>query len=141
MSYTSHLITEDEKRLKVLHQEHGFFEPRIYSRVKEEGQLNIDIKFHINAGEVTKIGQIVFSGNHHFTRRKLFKQINTKISSTYNRPILYQDIETLKRYYRQAGYLTVQIKAIENYEKKNNHIDLVIQIQEGSKVILSLIHI
>ena len=29
VSYTSHLITEDEKRLKALHQEHGFFEPRI----------------------------------------------------------------------------------------------------------------
>ena len=137
VSYTSHLITEDEKRLKVLHQEHGFFEPRIYSRIKEEGQLNIDIKFHINAGEVTKIEQIVFSGNYHFTRRKLFKQINTKISSTYNRSILYQDIETLKRYYRQAGYLTIQIKAIENYAKKNNQINLIIQIQEGSKVIFS----
>ena len=137
VSYTSHLITEDEKRLKVLHQEHGFFEPRIYSRIKEEGQLNIDIKFHINAGEVTKIEQIVFSGNYHFTRRKLFKQINTKISSTYNRSILYQDIETLKRYYRQAGYLTIQIKAIENYAKKNNQISLIIQIQEGSKVIFS----
>ena len=46
-------------------------------------------------------------------------------------------LQLLKSKVIRNCYLTIQIKAIENYAKKNNQINLIIQIQEGSKVIFS----
>jgi len=137
VSYTANLVTEDVKRLNSLHRKHGFFQPRIYSTVRMDGQPNIDIQFHINAGPATRISQIVFSGNYNLKPRKLSKKIDSKIDAIYNQSILFEDVEKLKRQYRQSGYLTVQVEIVEHYQKDNNKIKLVFQIQEGPKVVFS----
>ncbi|MCG8568684.1 MAG: outer membrane protein assembly factor BamA, partial [Spirochaetes bacterium] len=107
----------------------------------------VDLIFNITEGTETYIKQIIFNGNNSFTDFAMKNKMKTKErkflglqKGTFVENQFYQDIEELKKFYRDQGFFKVQIlepeinryEVVEEEEKKEV-IDITIQINEGNK--------
>lgn len=65
--------------------------------------------FGITRGD-ENVEKIIFQGNTTFTTRTLRKLINTKIKLPLDEADLAQDLQTIKTFYQNEGFLSIQVE-------------------------------
>ncbi|HWM24937.1 MAG TPA: outer membrane protein assembly factor BamA [Chthoniobacterales bacterium] len=126
----------------------------IINSYQAKGFTNIDVKFHvetdetrgtsrviytINEGEKGIISDITFEGNTKFKDRTLRKQMKTKGRTLYSildksgrldETQLEQDINAVREWYQDHGYIDVEIKEVRR-ERGKGKMALVVVLVEG----------
>ena len=118
----------------------GFLMAAAHTRITNISQNKVRIDIILNEGPLTKIKQINFIGNTKFSREKLLKLIKTKINNGLNINYLEQDIQTIISFYRDTGFIEMELNNIEQiiqYNKKNNTVILTFHIKENEKIKIS----
>ncbi len=99
------------------------------------------VVYTINEGPKGAISRIRFQGNNAFSDRVLRKQMKTKgktilafvdKSGRLDEAQLQQDIDALREWYQDHGYIDVEIPEVRR-ERMNDRMILVIPISEGPK--------
>ncbi len=129
--------------------EKGFSEVAVDYRIeKDEVKGQSEVVFEIDEGGRTKIGKVVFEGNEAYSDRRLRKVMETKKhsiwlswltgSGRFDRAKFLEDLESVRAFYRDNGYLDVAIADEDvslTYPKKGK-LRIEVSVREGQRYFL-----
>ena len=134
----------EEARQKIIevYQAHGFTDVSAQFRVDaiDEKRGTSRVVFTINEGAKGAVRQIHFEGNEHFSERALRKQMKTRgktlvsfidKSGRLDEVQLQQDLDKIREWYQDHGYIDVEIKDVRRERSHNGPLILTIVIAEG----------
>ncbi|MBV8666187.1 MAG: outer membrane protein assembly factor BamA [Burkholderiaceae bacterium] len=141
------LVERAEQELKRQYLSHGLYGVQVTTTVTPIERNRVNVTFAVDEGDAAHIKQIKFVGNKAFSDSDLLKNIKlttpgwftwyTK-SDQYSKQKLSGDLETLKSFYLDRGYLEMQIESTQvsiTTDKKDIYI--TINITEGDKYTVS----
>lgn len=144
-------LLSDAQRLEKFYASKGYCHAKVSvtSEVTKENYAKIVVK--IDEGLRLKIKDIRFVGIHVFKEGELLDLLHTKTwgvfswitkSGIYNEDMLQQDIVTLQDFYKNAGYLDVEIdRSHVKVEENGEAMRITFSIDEGEKYVVGNIQI
>ena len=141
--YDKALIDKAEQELKRQYVGKGMFAAEVVATVTPVERNQVAIYFNIDEGPVAKIQEINFIGNEAFSEGTLRSEMQLKTGgwlSWYSKDNLYSkqkltaDLETIRSYYLNRGYLEFVIESTQvSITPDKKGIYLTISIREGKK--------
>ncbi len=141
------LLERAEQELKRLYLSRGLYGVEITSTVTPVERNRVAVDFTIDEGDAAKIREIRIVGNQAFSDRELLKQLQlttpgwfTRLTKRdqYSRQKLSADIETLRSFYLDRGYLEFKVESTQvaiSTNRKDIFITMV--VSEGQKFTVS----
>src|SRR5437899_1883048 len=136
----------EEARQKIIevYQGRGYNDVSVQFRVDaiDEKRGTARVVFTVNEGVKGAVRQVHFEGNQHFSEKVLRKQMKTRgktllyfldKSGRLDEVQLQQDLDKIREWYQNHGYIDVQIKDVRKERTKNGPMILTIVIAEGSQ--------
>ncbi|HEY8100305.1 MAG TPA: outer membrane protein assembly factor BamA, partial [Burkholderiaceae bacterium] len=141
------LLDRAEQELKRQYLSHGLYGVQITTTVTPIERNRVKINFAVDEGDISRIKQIKFIGNKAFSDSELLDEIKlttpgwftwyTK-GDQYSKQKLAGDIETLKSFYLNHGYIEMQIESTQvSITPDKKDIYITININEGNKYTVS----
>ena len=141
--YDKALIDKAEQELKRQYVGKGMFAAEVVATVTPVERNQVAVYFNIDEGPVAKIQEINFIGNEAFSEGTLRSEMQLKTGgwlSWYSKDNLYSkqkltaDLETIRSYYLNRGYLEFVIESTQvSITPDKKGIYLTISIREGKK--------
>jgi outer membrane protein insertion porin family len=141
--YDKALIDKAEQELKRQYIGKGMFAAEVVATVTPVERNQVAVYFNIDEGPVAKIEEITFIGNEAFSEGTLRSEMQLKTGgwlSWYSKDNLYSkqkltaDLETIRSYYLNRGYLEFVIESTQvSITPDKKGIYLTISIREGKK--------
>ncbi len=141
------LVERAEQELKKQYLSRGLYGAQFTTTVTPMERNRVGITFAVVEGDAARIRQINFIGNRVFSDKQLSRQMSlttpgvmTWLSKTdqYSKQKLTADIESLKSYYQNNGYIEAQIESTQvSITPDKKDIYLTINIKEGDKFSVS----
>lgn len=139
--YDRALLERAEQELKRQYISKGKYGVKITTTVTPLDRNRVSITFNINEGDVAKIRNINIVGNKAFPEKELLSQLNlttpgwltwfTK-NDQYSKQKLAGDLETLRSFYLNRGYLEFDIESTQvSITPDKKDIYITINISEG----------
>src|ERR1017187_9245209 len=138
-------VKEDSEKLKEYYQKQGSNQVSVsYSIVRDRGTGLGTITFKIREGKKVKILAVNFVGNAHIKSKALRKVMDTKKlwmfswlmdTGRFKDDEFQDDLDKLRDYYREHGYLDVEIpeeKIVFSYPKPDSLV-IMIAVSEGRR--------
>lgn len=130
-----------EKELKKAYNMRGRYNARIDTNVKPLAHNRVDIDVDISEGRVSRIREIQFTGNHHFSSHELISEMSlapaglftyfTK-KDQYSKEALASSLESIRNFYLDRGYIQFQVvssQVLLSPDKKD--VFITIHVKEG----------
>jgi outer membrane protein insertion porin family len=133
-------VVETIKNLEAIYREKGYLDVAVNYKLIPEPDNRAAVVFDIKEGPLVRIGEIRFVGNHAFKAKQLRNFIETRphniLSFLFNtglldRKMLAADVDRLKTFYYQHGYLNAQV-AEPTITRKGNSLIITFKINEGA---------
>ena len=141
--YDKALIDKSEQELKRAYVGKGLYAAEIVATVTPIERNQVAIYFNIDEGPVAKIQEINFIGNEVFSQGTLKSEMQLKTGgwlSWYSKDNLYSkqkltaDLETIRSYYLNRGYLEFVIESTQvSITPDKKGVYLSISVNEGKK--------
>lgn len=137
-------LEEIQRELEGVYQSQGRYSARISTDVEEIDEGRVQVNIDINEGEVAKIRQINIVGNEDFddeTLREVF-ELNDRpgrffgwfSSDEYSREALSGDIERLRSFYLDRGYVNFDVTSTQvSIGPEKSEIFVTLNIDEGNQ--------
>jgi len=136
-------VKEDSEKLKEFYQKKGYNQATVNYSIERDRSTGFGtVIFKIHEGERVRISDIRFVGNAHIKKKKLVGEMDTKKYGWFSWLLetgrlkddqFEDDLEKLRDYYRNQGYLDVEIapeKVQYDYPKPGKLV-ITIQVSEG----------
>lgn len=136
------VLDKVELELKRQYLSHGKYSLKIKTKVANLTRNRVGIRINISEGRVTKIKEINIVGNKTFDDKTLLKKLElntTNLLSFYTKDDQYSkqklsaDLETLRSYYLDRGYINFNIESTQvaiTPDKKDIYV--TINVKEGA---------
>ncbi|MDG0964931.1 MAG: outer membrane protein assembly factor BamA [Opitutales bacterium] len=146
-------IKADQKTIEDLYLEKGFWNAQVDSRViRQKDSRSVSVIFTIIEKEKRKISKLLFQGNENISDKKLLNQMETapwrfwrfwSKRSRYQKDILEEDLNSLRKVYRDEGFLDVIIEqsGVKIIPRGKSSLDIVLQIKEGKRSFFGKVNI
>ena len=141
--YDKAIIDKAEQELKRQYVGRGMYAAEVVATVTPVERNQVAIYFNIDEGPVAKIQEINFIGNEVFSESTLKGEMQLKTGgwlSWYSKDNLYSkqkltaDLETIRSYYLNRGYLEFVIESTQvSITPDKKGVYLTISISEGKK--------
>jgi outer membrane protein insertion porin family len=145
--YDKALVDRAEQELKRQYLSRGMYGVQVTTTVTPIERNRVNITFAVDEGEVARIRQITFVGNKAFSDGDLRDVMNLTTpgwftwyskADQYSKQKLTGDIEALKSYYLNRGYLEMQVESTQvSITPDKKDIYITININEGDKYTVS----
>ncbi|MCG6658341.1 outer membrane protein assembly factor BamA [Halomonas campisalis] len=137
-------LEEIQRELEGVYQAQGRYSARIETSVREIDEGRVQVEIDINEGEVAKIRQINLVGNRHFDDDELRDvfELNDRpgrffgwfSSDEYSREALAGDLERLRSFYLDRGYINFAITSTQvSISPDKSQIFVTINVEEGEQ--------
>ncbi|KAB8044541.1 outer membrane protein assembly factor BamA [Janthinobacterium aquaticum] len=136
-------VDRAEQELKRQYLSHGLYGVKITTTVTPIERNRVNVVFAVDEGEVARIKQISIVGNKAFSDKELREQIALNTggwfswytkADQYSKTKLTGDIESLKSFYLDRGYIEMQVDSTQvSITPDKKDIYLTINITEGEK--------
>jgi outer membrane protein insertion porin family len=137
------LLVRAEQELKNQYISRGKYGVEITTTVTPLERNRVGLSFSISEGKVAKIRQIQFVGNQVFSDSALAKQLTLRTpgmltwyskNDQYSKPKLQADLETLRSFYLNQGYLEFSIDSTQvSITPDKQDIFITVNLTEGQK--------
>lgn len=136
------LLDTVERELRRVYFSVGHYGMRIENTIEELDRNRVALSINIVEGSLTKIRHINIVGNKAFSEAKLLKLLNSGEGSInpfssadeYSKVKLSADIETLRSYYLDRGYIRFDVESTQvSISPDKREIFIVINIDEGDR--------
>ena len=125
-----------------IYQGHGYNDVSIQFRVDpiDQNRGTARVVFTVNEGIKGAVSRVRFEGNAHFSEKVLRKKMKTKgktlislfdKSGRLDETQLQQDLDSIREWYQDHGYIDVDVKDVRKERSKNGPIIITIVINEG----------
>lgn len=137
-------LEEIQRELEGVYQAQGRYSASIDTEVEEVDEGRVQVNININEGEVAKIRQINIVGNEAFddeTLRGVF-ELNDRpgrffgwfSSDEYSREALSGDIERLRSFYLDRGYVNFDVTSTQvSIGPEKSEIFITLNVDEGAQ--------
>ena len=141
------MLERAEQELKRQYLSRGLYAVNITTTVTPLERNRVGINFAVDEGEVAKIRQINIVGSQAFQEKDLLNVFALRTpnwiswytkNDQYSKQKLSADLETLKSYYQNRGYIEFDVESTQvsiSPDKKNIYI--TINVKEGEKYTVS----
>jgi outer membrane protein insertion porin family len=136
-----------EQELKRQYINKGFYGVKVTTTVTPQERNRVAINFNVDEGDVAKIAKINIVGAQAFTESALIKEMQLSTpgwltwytkNDQYSKQKLQGDLETLRSYYTNRGYLEMNIESTQvSITPDKEDIYIAINITEGAKYSVS----
>ena len=136
-------VDRAEQELKRQYLSHGLYGVKVTTTVTPIERNRVNIVFAVDEGDVAKIKQINIVGNKVFSDKELKEQLALNTggwfswytkADQYSKTKLTGDIESLKSYYLNRGYIEMQVESTQvSITPDKKDIYITINITEGEK--------
>ncbi|NEX59764.1 outer membrane protein assembly factor BamA [Noviherbaspirillum galbum] len=141
--YDKALVDRAEQELKRQYLSRGLYGVQVTTTVTPLERNRVNVSFSVDEGDVARIRQINFVGNRAFSDKELRDLVSlttpgwftwyTK-ADQYSKQKLTGDIETLRSFYLNRGYLEMQVDSTQvSISPDKKDIYITINISEGEK--------
>ena len=137
------LVDRAEQELKRQYLSRGLYGVQITTTVTPVERNRVNISFAVDEGEVARIRQINIIGNKAFPEKDLLGLLNLRTpgwftwytkADQYSKQKLTGDIESLRSFYLNRGYLEMQVESTQvSITPDKQDIYITINISEGEK--------
>jgi len=113
------LVKEDAEKIREYYQKAGYNQISVYYEIERDRSSGFGtVIFKISEGPRVKIREVRFEGNETISSRRLRKQMETKRywmfswltgSGRFKDEVFEDDLEKVRDYYREEGFLDVEI--------------------------------
>ncbi len=131
------LLSEDVKKIEAFYKKKGYALASVTYDIDLDEKNNSSI-IHIKIDENTqqRIRKITFEGNKSFSDKRLLKVISTRTDTLFtsgvlNEDTLRQDMDRLKAFYNDDGFIDATASESINYTDKG--IEITIDVNEGNQ--------
>src|SRR5215813_799442 len=132
-----------EQELKRQYINKGFYAVQVATTVTPQERNRVAINFNVTEGEVSKIAKINIIGANVFSEKTLLKEMQLSTpgwltwytkNDQYSKQKLQADLETLRSYYTNRGYLEFAIDSTQvSISPDKEDVYITINITEGPK--------
>ena len=136
-------VDRAEQELKRQYLSHGLYGVKVTTTVTPIERNRVNIVFAVDEGDVAKIKQINIVGNKVFSDKELKENLALNTggwfdwytkSNQYSKTKLTGDIESLKSFYLNRGYIEMQVESTQvSITPDKKDIYITINITEGEK--------
>ncbi|WP_317202704.1 outer membrane protein assembly factor BamA [Janthinobacterium sp.] len=136
-------VDRAEQELKRQYLSHGLYGVKITTTVTPIERNRVNVTFAVDEGEVARIKQISIVGNKAFSDKELREQLALNTggwfswytkADQYSKTKLTGDIESLKSYYLNRGYIEMQVDSTQvSITPDKKDIYITINLTEGEK--------
>jgi outer membrane protein insertion porin family len=140
-------VDRAEQELKRQYLSHGLYGVKITTTVTPIERNRVTVMFNVDEGDIARIKGINIVGNKHFSDKELREQMALSTSGwftwyskadQYSKTKLTGDIEALKSFYLNRGYLEANIESTQvSITPDKKDIYLTVNITEGEKYTIS----
>jgi outer membrane protein insertion porin family len=140
-------VDRAEQELKRQYLSHGLYGVKITTTVTPLERNRVSVVFAVDEGEVARIKQINLVGNKTFSDKQLRDLLALSTggwfswytkSDQYSKTKLTGDIEALKSFYLNRGYIEMQVESTQvSITPDKKDIYVTINISEGEKYTIS----
>lgn len=137
------LVDRAEQELKRQYLSRGLYGVKITTTITPIERNRVNVSFDVDEGEVARIRQIRIIGSKAFKEDELRDQLKMSTpgwfswytkADQYSKQKLAGDIETLRSFYLNRGYLEVQVESTQvSISPDKKDIFITININEGQK--------
>jgi outer membrane protein insertion porin family len=141
------LLDRGEQELKRQYLSRGRYAASVSTTVTPLERNRVALNFTIDEGDTAKIRQISIIGNQAFSEKELLRQISLRTpglltwyskADQYSRQKLSADLETLRSYYLDRGYLEFNIDSTQvSITPDKKDIYITVALSEGPKYTVS----
>ena len=144
-AFSNQLVESDAEAIREAYRRIGRDDATVTSEVQDLGEGRVNVIFHVQEGDRTKITEINFEGNTAFSDRRLRDIISTKRSNlfsfmmrndVYDEARLQADEELLRRFYYNRGYADFRVVSSDAQMVDNKYI-ITIVVDEGQRYTFS----
>lgn len=135
------VLLKAEKELERFYLSKGKYAVRIESKVSEETESLVDVQLDIYEGDAAKIREIKIIGNTAFSEKEVTKEFRSCRTNwlswfykddQYNKDKFAADLEILRSYYMDRGYIHFQIESTQvSLSPDKKDIYIAVHISEG----------
>ncbi len=143
------MLERAEQELKRQYLSRGYYAVNVTTTVTPLERNRVSVNFNVTEGDVAKIKQINIVGNQVFSEKALLELMVSSSSGwltwytkndQYSRQKLAGDLETLRSYYLDRGYLEFNVDSTQvSITPDKHHIYVTISISEGEKFSVSAV--
>ncbi len=127
-------IDEDIDRLTAYYRSLGFFGAKIGRELEfSDSDKWLTLTFVIDEGPRYKIRNVSFLGNKRFQTSRLATGISLKRGDHFDQKLMNHDVSLLRDLYGSEGYVFADVKADPRFLEEPGQLDLVYNIDEGSR--------
>jgi outer membrane protein insertion porin family len=145
--YDKALIDRAEQELKQQYLSRGKYGLKVTTTVTPIERNRVNVTFAVDEGDVARIREIRIIGNKAFSERELLGQFNLRTpgwftwftkNDQYSKQKLGGDLESLRSYYLNRGYLEFAIESTQvSISPDRQDIFVTIAVTEGEKYTIS----
>ncbi len=135
------LADRAEQELKRQYLTRSLYGAEVVTTITPVERNRVSVTFTVTEGETAKIGEIRITGSHAFSESTLLKQFELAASGwlswytksdRYSRTKLNADLETLRAYYLNRGYLEFNVESTQvAISPDKQTISITINVNEG----------
>lgn len=149
MNISSGLIIDDsdlsqaQKEITAQYLSYGKYNATVDYEITPLTNNRVNVDFYIDEGSVSRIKEINIIGNRSFQTEDLLDEMQLKITNymswwnkddRYSRQILSGDLEKIKSFYMDRGYVDFRIKSSSvSISKNKKNVYINISLDEGTK--------
>lgn len=141
------LVDRAEQELKRQYLSRGLYSAQITTTVTPIERNRVAITFAVDEGDVARIKNINIIGNKAFSEKELISMLSLRTpgwftwyskADQYSKQKLAGDIEKVKSFYQDRGYIEMQIESTQvSITPDKKDIFITINIKEGEKYTVS----
>ena len=145
------LLERAEQELKRQYLSRGLYGVEVKTTVTPVERNRVNVLIAVDEGETARIRSIRFTGNKTFSEGTLRDQIDLTTSGwltwytkrdQYSRPKLAGDLESLRSFYLNRGYLDFNIESTQvSISADKREIHITINVVEGEKYTVSQVKV
>lgn len=142
-SFSNAAMEADVEAIKAAYSRIGRDGAAVTASVNQLDGNRVNVIFHINEGDRTKIRSITFVGNNAYSDGRLRDVLSTKKSNImsfltrndiYDEQRLRADEEALRRFYYNRGYADFQVVSAQaDLDASTNEYNITITVDEGDR--------
>ena len=139
-------ILAARRNIEEYYRGYGYPDVTVSHRLQDEGDGVTSLIFLVNEGVKSEVNKIRFEGNQAFADVELRREMETKQKGLFSfitksgridNQQLQRDLELLKEFYQNNGYLRADVISADRVPVKDGRVDLVITVVEGGKYIVN----
>ncbi|MCI0349668.1 MAG: BamA/TamA family outer membrane protein [Acidobacteriales bacterium] len=134
--FTTEKLERAIRRMKNTLRDNGYYRAEITPELKKYADIQqVDINFHIVAGEQARVGQVIVQGNPGHTLKEIQDIAKLEPGDRVNSAGVTRALERLRKRYQKKQRLEAQVSLIDRvYHPETNLVDYVFRIEHGPTV-------